>query len=500
MKKELLIVFSAFTFGILVWISDSALDSLFFYEGTFIDRLILDVPKHEIYFRLQVIVFFTIFGIIIANLFSKRNQAEKALHRSHDKLEKRVEDRTIKLSEANKILNDEIAERVHAEYRLMFNQKMLKAVIDGISDPLILVNKDYEIKMINRSAYVYYGIKSSQNVSGKKCHEIVLDNSNPCEGCEISLTNYSSKSTSFERQGIFNSQKVEKVVTYPILGENGLLENILIRISDITERKNFERHLVQSEKMSALGTLVSSIAHEINNPNNFVTFNLPILKEYILEIIPIIEDHGKKHQDYEPFNMTISEFCKDLTKIVDNIDHGSKRVSTFVTNLKEYSQQDYGTPHTLIDIKTVIENAFMICKSKIDKEVKFFSMDISDNIPKIVTDRYAVEQVLVTLLINASEAIIDKKDSWVKVTAEYVNTSKRYLVIKVQDNGCGMDENTRRRIFDPFFSTKSLELGTGLGLYICHNLSKKLGGRIEVESEPNRGTIFQLILPFTDQE
>ncbi|MCK5700264.1 MAG: hypothetical protein KAI29_03900, partial [Cyclobacteriaceae bacterium] len=308
MKKELLIIFSAFMFGILVWISDSALDSLFFYEGTFIDLLILDVPKHEIYFRLQVIFFFTIFGIIIANLFSKKNQAERALRRSHDKLEKRVEDRTIRLSEANKILNDEIAERVHAEYRLMFNQKMLKAVIDGISDPLILVNKDYEIKMINKSAYVYYGIKSSQNLSGKKCHEIALGNSNPCEGCDIQLTNYSLESTSFERKGIFNSQKVEKVVTYPILGENGLLENILIRINDITERKHFERHLVQSEKMSALGTLVSSIAHEINNPNNFVTFNVPILKDYILEIIPIIEDHGNKHLDYEPFNMSISEF------------------------------------------------------------------------------------------------------------------------------------------------------------------------------------------------
>ncbi len=499
MRKEPLIILSSFMFGILVWISDSALDSLFFYEGTFIDMLILDVPKHEIYFRLQVIFFFTIFGVIIAHLFSKKNQAQIALRKTHDELEKIVENRTIKLSEANAILNDEIAERVHAEYSLQQNQKMLKAVLDGISDPLILVNKDYEIKMMNRSAYVYYGIKNSQNVIDKTCHEITIGNSSPCEGCDIQGTNYSFESTSFERTGIFNSQKIEKVVTYPILGENGQLENILIRISDITERKKFERHLVQSEKMSALGTLVSSIAHEINNPNNFVTFNVPILKDYIAEIIPIIEDHGNKHLDYEPFNMSISEFCKDFTKIIDNIDHGSKRVSVFVSNLKEYSQQNFGDPHTLISIKSVIENAYMICKSKIDKEVKSFTMDISDNIPKIVTDRYAVEQVLVTLLINASEAS-DKKDSWVKVTAEYVNSSKRYLVIKIQDNGIGMDENTRRRIFDPFFSTKSRELGTGLGLYICHNLSKKLGGRIEVESEPNRGTIFQLILPFIDQE
>jgi len=112
MRKEPLIILSSFMFGILVWISDSALDSLFFYEGTFIDMLILDVPKHEIYFRLQVIFFFTIFGVIIAHLFSKKNQAQIALRKTHDELEKIVENRTIKLSEANAILNDEIAERV----------------------------------------------------------------------------------------------------------------------------------------------------------------------------------------------------------------------------------------------------------------------------------------------------------------------------------------------------------------------------------------------------
>ena len=499
MKKEPLIIFSSFIVGLLVWISDSAVDSWFFYEGTFLDLFILNVPKHEIFFRLQVILFFTLFGVVIAYLFSKKNKAENALRRSHEKLEKRVEDRTIRLSEANQILNDEIAERVHAEHSLKLNQKMLKAVFDGISDPLILLNKDYEIKMLNSSAYVYYGIKSSQNVKDKKCHEIAVGNSNPCEGCEIAWTNHSSKSTSFERQGIFNSNNVERVVTYPIFRGNSQLDSILIRISNITERKNFERYLVQSERMSALGTLVSSIAHEINNPNNFVTFNVPILKDYIAEIIPIIEDYGKKHPDYEPFNMPITEFCEDFTKIVDNIDHGSKRVGAFVSNLREYSQQDFGTPFTLVDIKSVIVNAYRICKSKIDRQVKSFSMDISDNIPKIETDRYAVEQVLVALLINASDSM-DKKDSWINVTAEYVNTSKRYLVIKIQDNGIGMDENTRRRIFDPFFSTKARGIGTGLGLYICHNLSKKIGGRIEVESEPDRGSIFQLILPFNGQE
>ena len=498
MKKEPLIIISSFLFGMLVWVSDSALDSLFFYDRSFVDMFIADVPKHEIFFRVEVVFFFTIFGVIIAQLFSKADKAQTALQKANAELENKVENRTIKLSQANAILNGEIAERVHTEYKLQQNQKMLQAVFDGISEPLILVDMHYEIKLLNRSAYAYYGIESSQNVKDKKCHEIALANSNPCAGCDLHGSKYSAEPTSFERAGIFNSQKVEKVVTYPILGEKGHIENILIRISDITDRKNFERHLVQSEKMSALGILVSSVAHEINNPNNFVTFNIPILKDYILEIIPILEEYANNHPDYEPFNMPIYEFIKDLTRIIDNIDHGSKRVSTFVSNLKDYSQQDYDAPQTLLDIRTAIENSYMICKSKIEREVKSFSMEIPDNLPQVLTDRYAVEQVLVTLLINATEAV-DKQDSWIKVTAREVNGRKRFLEIKVQDNGSGMDENTKRRIFDPFFSTKAREVGTGLGLYICHNLSKKLGAKIEVESEPNIGTVFRLNLPFVDK-
>ena len=117
MKKEYLIIISAFMFSLLVWIFDSAIDSLFFYEDSFLNLLIYKAPKPELFFRSEIIISFTIFGVIISFLFSKQRKTEESLRRFQGELEKRVEERTAKLLEANQLLNAEIAERIRAENR-----------------------------------------------------------------------------------------------------------------------------------------------------------------------------------------------------------------------------------------------------------------------------------------------------------------------------------------------------------------------------------------------
>ena len=499
MKKEVQIVILSFFFGVLVWVGDSVFDRLFFYDGSFLELLILDVPSHEVYFRTQVIIYFTIFGIIISRLFSKRRKAEKALRKAHNELEKRVEERTGKLSEANKFLNDEIIERTLAENRLQQAMEMLQAVFDGIFDPLILLNKDFEIKMMNKSAAAYYGIDNYEEMVGKSCHHTFLGNLDPCDGCENALTRLRSQPSTFERRGLFDSDKPERVVLYPIQDANGETTDLIVRISDITERKRIERYLVQNEKMASLGILVSSIAHEINNPNSFVAFNVPILRDYIDVMMPIIDDYAEKHPDVEFCNMTFEEFRTDITKILDNIDHGSDRISTFVSNLKEYSKINLEKPNSWIELESVIEKAYSICRSKINTEVKTLTIDKPDELPKIYTDPFALEQILINLLLNAVQSV-DKQDSWIKIGVKVGSPNKNNIAIEVQDNGIGMDKDTMRLIFDPFFTTKSKASGTGLGLYICHNLTQGLGGAIEMESEPGKGSLFRLILPVRDEK
>lgn len=626
--KEFIIIAASFMVGVLVWVSDSALDSLFFYEGSFADLLLLDVPKHEIYFRTNVVIFFTLYGIIIARLFSTRSQAVKALHRAKIELENRIEERTAKLSEANLLLNQEFAERIRVEnalkkseerYRIVSelttdfayafrveNEETLSLewVTDAIQhitgftldelrsrggwasivypDDISIVEDQLKALLKGQPNIVQYRILTSkgdvrwlrdlgrpqwdkkesrvtriygavQDITRSKQAEVELQESeqkyrllveNANEGIAVAqdgllkfvnpkieeISGYSEQeliSRPFldfvhpEDQQIVmehHSRKLEnpdapngyKVKIIHKGGKVKWIENngvgitwedepaTLNFLTDITEKRFFERQFILKEKMASLGVLVSSIAHEINNPNNFVSFNIPILRDYIEEMIPIMDEYAVAHPEFELCNLTYPEFRQDIFKLMVNIENGSGRISSFVSNLRKFSQTEYQVSLIWVELKDVIENVQSICQSKINRSVKSFVKNIPENLPKIYTEPYALEQILLNLLINAAQAA-DKHGSWIKLNVTVNNGERGHIGIEVSDNGCGIDKETQLKIFDPFFTTKPQAEGTGLGLYVCHTLVERLKGRIEVESEPGKGSLFRLILPVEKQ-
>ncbi len=303
---------------------------------------------------------------------------------------------------------------------------------------------------------------------------------------------------SFERKGFRDPTKLEQVVVYPLREESGNKGSAIIRISDITEARSMEKHLMQSEKLASLGFLTSGVAHEINNPNNFITFNLPILRDYLKELIPIVDDYAKAKQDYELFGMSYPEFRKDIFKLLENIEHGSRRINTTVSNLRQFSRKKDKMGKEWIDINQVIERGIAISQGKIKSMVNSMEINVPEGLPAIYTDPDTVEVVLINLLINAAQAA-DKEDSWVRLNVSLGNTWRDHLIVEVIDNGCGMDGETMGKIFDPFFTTKSPGEGTGLGLSLCHNLIEALGGRIEVDSTPGKGSTFRVILTDNDR-
>ncbi|MFH1625137.1 MAG: HAMP domain-containing sensor histidine kinase, partial [Pseudomonadota bacterium] len=146
------------------------------------------------------------------------------------------------------------------------------------------------------------------------------------------------------------------------------------------------------------------------------------------------------------------------------------------------------------DLREVIEKGVAICRGQVKNMVKSFEVDVTKEAPPVFTDPEALEQVLVNLVINAAQAA-DKEDSWVRLTVQLGDTQTDHVIIEVSDNGCGMDEQTREKIFRPFFTTKSTGSGTGLGLFVSHNLIEGLGGHIELQSEPGKGSTFRITLP-----
>ena len=396
-------------------------------------------------------------NITVADL----KQTQEALQKAHQNLEKKVAERTHELAGANDKLKAEISERIQAEQQLQQNMIMLQAIFDGISDNLMLVDKDMGIKLINKAAGKYYGIPSSRDAVGRRCYQMA-GRPGPCEDCALPTAILGKESVTFERKGLMNPDKFEQVVVYPLVEKEFNTEDAIIRISDITEKKLFEHRIRQSEKMASIGILVSAIAHEINNPNNFISFNIPILKEYLAELIPIIDEFVGADHRREFCRMPYDEFRQDLFKILDNIGHGSERISAFVANLKEFTYSDKTRMDKWIDLSAVIQKAIALCENKVRKNVKTLSVEIPQDLPLILSDPYALQHILINLLINAAQAA-NKEDSWIKLSVSEGPTRSDHITIEVSDNGCGMDEKTKQHLFDPFFTTKSIGEGTGLG-------------------------------------
>ena len=251
--------------------------------------------------------------------------------------------------------------------------------------------------------------------------------------------------------------------------------------------------VLQSEKMAALGKMILSISHEINNPNNFVSFNIPILKEYIQDLIPIIDGHAERNPDFNPSNMSYKEFREDLNKLLTNIENGSKRISNIVYELKEFSKRKDITKMDWVDIKEVIDGVVTITGTKIRSIVDSFEINIAEKLPQFYSDSQIIELILINLLNNAADAA-DKENSWVKLDVLLKKINHNTLIIEVSDNGCGINESDVNKIFDPFFSSKSSKEGTGMGLYLCRSLTDQIGAHLEVDSEFGKGSTFRLIL------
>ena len=426
-----------------------------------------------------------------------RLRAEEALKSAYQVLEDRVLERTAELSKANENLTAEIEVRRRAEERLRDSRNMLQTLIDGITDALVLVDRDMRVRMINSGAAQLYGFETQRDVIGQKCFN-AAGTIGVCRDCEIPQAVKRGQTHTFERPGLNDEKRLEQVAVYPIKEKNNEIGGAIVRISDITEERRFERQLIQSEKMASLGILVSSIAHEINNPNSFVTFNIPILREYLEELISIADEYAENQTDLEMFHMTYPEFRKDVFKLIENIEHGSSRISSFVSNLREFSQSNGNRQKVMLDLPVVIDKVLSICRSQIKKHVNNFEVFVPTDLPPVYADEYSLEQVLLNLIVNAVQAS-DKRDSYVKVCASSGDSWREHTIIEVIDNGCGIDGKTLDRIFDPFFTTKTASEGTGLGLYVCHNLIESLGGAIDVNSRPGEGSTFTVLLPDKDR-
>lgn len=409
-------------------------------------------------------------------------------------------------------INRDITQRKQVAESLIETNQKLNTLLKNSPDTILVIDHDFTIlysnevikegsESLSRNKNALLGINSTYHQPFKQLLAKVLENRSTdsfefedCSGAwwESRVAQITINLDSGCAMLINRNISDRKIVEHLMKESQRELE---IRIKERTaELEQTYQQLIQRDKMATLGFLASSIAHEINNPNSFISFNIPILKDYINDMLPVLDNHAKQHPDYEICGLSYREFREDIQNLLENMKHGSQRINDTVANLKEFVGTQQEKEFKRVELRSVVERGVELCRNKINSLVASFAIDLPDETIMVDTIPQSVEQILINLLINAAQSA-DKKDSWVKLVVSQEKCSQGAICLEVMDNGCGIQPEILPRIFDPFFTTKKKQSGLGLGLNITKKLVEEIGGTIEVESKPKIGSCFRLIIP-----
>jgi len=274
----------------------------------------------------------------------------------------------------------------------------------------------------------------------------------------------------------------------------------------VTDLRDTQTQLVQSEKMASLGQLTAGIAHELNNPINFVTNSINPLKRDIERIINLLKmyeelqpgitkeilDRIQAYREEIDFDYTVEE----INSLLSGMDEGAKRTSNIVRGLKNFSRLDEAE-HKKANINDCIESTLILLQHIIKHSALEISKELAP-LPEIECYPGQLNQVLMNILTNAMQAVGEKGKIHIKtslITESCLHNAKNYVVVSIKDNGPGIPTEIIDKIFNPFFTTKDVGQGTGLGLSISYGIIQKHHGKIEVLSGPGSGAEFIITLP-----
>ena len=277
------------------------------------------------------------------------------------------------------------------------------------------------------------------------------------------------------------------------IGFRGIARDVSQRKQMEEQAKMHQQQLMQAGKMVALGTLVSSVGHEINNPNNFIMLNAPLLKEAWQHVLPILDEYYEKDRDFTIGGVGYTEMRGRIPRLLSGISDGSKRINEIVEDLRSFLRRDASDMNQSVDVNAVLRSAISLLSNMITRSTSRFSVEYGEKLPVSRGNSHRLEQVFINLIQNACQALPDIRRGVFLSTSYNEKTSN--VVVKVQDEGVGIPPEVLPRITDPFFTTKSNSGGIGLGLSISSRIIKEHGGTLIFASEPGQGTIAEITLP-----
>jgi two-component system sensor histidine kinase TtrS len=431
-----------------------------------------------------------------------RIKAEEALNQAYDQLEIRVQKRTGELSEANRRLLDENAERKRVEAELRRRNDYIDGIFQTASALILTLDQDAVVIEINSYAEQITGWKREEAV-GRNFPELFIPSADRPAYGSLLIAFFEGRTVQREYENeILRRDGSRRTISWrhSLLSDPQLLKPTVIAIGlDVTERRLAEaqarlrdEQLIQADKMVALGTLVAGVAHEINNPTTSIMMNAPHVEKMWFGLSGVLDREFEDKGDFFVGNWQYSQVRERLPLLLDGILDGARRVKRIVADLKDYARQEGSTGATPVDVNRVVEKALSLLSNLIRKSTKNFQVDYALDLPPVMARSQRLEQVVINLVMNACEALDDDRKGVFVSTA---GGGLGEVVLTVRDEGPGIPEENQARVVDPFFTTKRETGGTGLGLAICSRIVNDHAGNLRFESAAGRGTTVIVSLP-----
>lgn len=401
----------------------------------------------------------------------------------------------------------DITEQKHNSLEMVRLRNYLRSIIDCMPSAIIAVDNNCLIQQCNNAA-LYMLKQNTDDITGKKIGEVFPELMNVCNRIKLSMDS--------EKVDIITKQQTERegktvyedFAIYPLNGNEG--NGAVLRIDNVTDRVRIEEMVVQSEKMLSVGGLAAGMAHEINNPLAGIMQTANVMANRLGRSGSIPANEKVAH-DVGVDLSAVARYmnARGIFRMVDTIIESGQRSAEIVSNMLSFARKPnlQISSHNVIDI---LEKALELAATDYDlkKHYDFKTMKIireySEKVSLVPCEEGKILQVLLNILRNGAQAM-NKSRQIEKMGNREVQQScfvlkvyeeDEWVIVSLADNGIGMEEEVRKRVFEPFYTTKPVGVGTGLGLSVSYFIiHENHGGELTVESTLQKGTTFSIKLP-----
>jgi len=408
----------------------------------------------------------------------ERKHTETALRHARDELERRVEERTAGLREANERLQRESDQRREAETNLRRNHDFIAAVLETIGALVIVVDREGRIRSFNRACEQVTGYTADE-VVGADFRKLLVPEDESYELSEVFAHGDEREPARFESSLVARSGERRLISWSNTLSrENGTGLRLIATGIDITERRRIEDRerqrilqIAHSLRLSTMGEMATQLAHELNQP-------LAAVVTYCQACRRLLAD-----QPSVP---------PEVTAALEAVSTQAMRAADVIRELRSFLLKDAGE-HSDIDINTLVQETIKLISAEARSQHTDIRLKLADELPPLLGNRVLLEQVLLNLVRNAIEAMADADTERRQVTISSGVNDRSEVVVTVRDTGPGLPSEAQSEAFEPFYTTKAD--GMGMGLAISQSIVRTHGGRLRAMDDRTTGAVFELTLP-----